>query len=344
MIAQLQQQVQQQQHDLQAAQAQHHAAQAQAAAMYQQMQQTQQIAYQLAANQANAAHPPPPPPPPRNPVTEAILRVPAQQFDGRRTRYTRVWVADLERRFGVMQPAPTDAEKVAYAATHLVQGAKTWYLRQEHLLVTWADFTAALMRKYQPLNQQDHAVDQLQALRHTRTVAAYCSTFNDLVMELPAIDDMILARMFVNGLQPRLRALVKAQAANMSLEQVQTLADQLEETYLEERAINRGMHINNSVRRPLPHQQARHQPTTVNHREGPAPMELGARQLYRQHRLAPTNRRFVRPTTNTQRVLSTAPTCAHCRRPGHTADQCRARNARPPAHPPFQGNGQRRRH
>lgn len=334
-VAQLQHQVQQQQQQLQTAHAQH-------AALHQQMQQVQQVAYQLAAQQANAANPPPAA---RNQAAEALLRIPAEQFDGRRAnKHLRAWIADLEMRFSVMQPAPSDADKLAYASALLTRGAKDWFLRRQHLLLTWMDFTDALTLKYQPLNQEDHAVDKLQNLKHTSSVAAYCSTFNDLVMELPAIHDKVLTRMYVNGLQPRLRALVKSQCANMNLEEVQCLADQLEEAYLEERHLNRGIHANSSVRPPLPRHLQRYRPHPVHHREGPAPMELGARQLYRQPRLAPSNRRFARVNDNTRRVLGTAPTCPHCRRPGHTADQCPARNARPPGRPPYQGNGQRRRH
>jgi uncharacterized protein YhaN len=319
------------------------AAEANTNALY---QHVQQVAHQLAATQAvqaAAAQAAAAPPQQRNQIAEALLRIPAQQFDGKRgsSKHLSDWIADLDRRFSVMQPAPTDTQKVTYAAALLVQKAKAWYNKQAHLLLTWPDFTAALERRYQPLNQQEHAVDRLQNLKQSGSVSAYCGTFNDLVMEVPGIPDRVLCRMFVNGLKQRIRAMVKTQSNGMNLEDVQTLADQLEEVELEERELNKGIHANNSVRPPLPRNQPQYNPN-MRQREGPAPMELGARQLHRQHRLAPTNRRFVRVTDNTRRVLSTAPTCTHCRRTGHTFDRCPARGARPPARP-YQGNGQRRR-
>jgi hypothetical protein len=155
-VAQLQQQLQAAQAQAQAAQAQAQAAQAQNAALYQSMQQAQQVAYQLAVNQAQAAAPAPPPQ--RNQAAEALLRLPGQQFEGKRGsgKFLRGWLADMETRYSVMQPAPTDGEKIAYAAALLRGTAKTWYLQQGHLLPTWADFTAALERKYKPLNQEEH--------------------------------------------------------------------------------------------------------------------------------------------------------------------------------------------
>jgi hypothetical protein len=330
-MAQLQQQVQ-------AMQADRAAMQAERAAMQQNLQQAQHLAY--AAIQANQAAPAPPPQ--RSPITEALLRLPAQQFNGERgsSRYLREWVADLEQRFSVMRPAPTDGEKIAYAAGLLVLKARVWYQTQRHLLLTWPDFTAALVRHYAPLNQQDHAVDRLQTLKQTSSVGAYAATFNDLVIQLPGIPDHILTRLFVNGLKPRIRGMVKAQSAGLNLEELQALADQLEDVHLEEQQLNRHFNANNSVRPPMPRH---HNPNALQQREGPAPMELGARQLHRQHRLAPPSRRFVRVTPNTRRVLSSTPFCPHCRRPGHSVDQCPARSARPAARPPYQGNGQRRR-
>jgi hypothetical protein len=188
-------------------------------------------------------------------------------------------------------------------------------------------------------------VDRLTTLKQTGSIAAYCATFNDLVMEIPGIPDRVLIRMYINGLKPRVRTMVKGQSAGLNLDEVQTLADQLEEIELEERDINKRIHVNNSVRPPLTRDQHRHQHNGQQRRERPAPMELGARQLRTPYRLAPNNNRsFARVGNNTQRVLSTAPVCPHCRRPGHTVDRCPARNARAPARPPFQGNGQRRRH
>jgi hypothetical protein len=320
------------------------AAQNQNAVLHQHYQQAQHVAFQLAANQANQPNQAAAPQP-RNQAAEAVLRIPAQQFDGKRnnSKYLREWVADLERRFRVMQPAPTDQEKITYAAALLVQNAKTWYMQHEHLLLTWVDFTDALQRRFQPLNRGDHAVDRLQTLKQTGSVSSYCSTFNDLVMELPGIPALVLTRMFVNGLKPGIRRLVKAQMAGQTLVDVQALADQLEGIEHEERGLANSLNANRGVRAPMGHNPPRHHPITMPHRDGPAPMELGARQLHRQPRLAPVNRRFARLSPNTKRVLQTASYCTYCRHTGHTVDQCHARPQRPPARSPDQGNGQRRR-
>jgi hypothetical protein len=320
------------------------ALQAQNAVLNQHYQQAQQVAYQLATNQTNQAHQAAAPQQ-RNQAAEAVLRIPAQQFDGKRSssKFLREWLADLQSRFRVMQPAPTDQEKITYAAALLVQSAKSWYMQHEHLLLTWVDFTDALQRRFQPLNRQDHAVDRLQTLKQTGAVSTYSSTFNDLVMELPAIPAAVLTRMFVNGLKPGIRRLVKAQMAGQTLVDVQALADQLEGIEHEERGLENSFNVSRSVRAPLGYNKPRHQPIAMQHRDGPAPMELGAKQLHRQPRLAPVTRSFARLSPNTKRVLQTASFCSYCRRTGHSVDQCHARPQRPPARTPDQGNGQRRR-
>lgn len=274
------------------------------AALTQQMQQMQQYVMQHFVNQQQGGHGP------EHPITRAMLRTPPPQFAGRLGDRREVdnWLFDMQTRFNAMHPAPSDADRVAYAVQHMVGPAKTWYRTHQQVLLTWNDFETAFRREYEEHNRESHATNSLLNIKQCNSkggrVAAYTVDFNRLVLELPGIPNHILRNIYVEGLNPSIRRLVKAQQGVLDLAGAQAAADDMEEIERDEHILLRGLYRNSTVHPDLP------RPRNNGNSRGPTPMDLGVmgmhrRAAYLQPRLLPqrANRQMARLSMGSRNIM-----------------------------------------
>lgn len=326
------------------------------AALTQQMQQMQQYMMQHFANQQQAGHGP------EHPITRAMLRTPPRQFEGRLADRREVdnWVFDMLTRFNAMHPAPADADRIAYAVQHMAGAAKTWYRTHQQVLLTWNDFETAFRREYEEHNKESHATHSLLNIKQKDSrggrVAAYTDDFNRLVLELPGIPNNILRNIYIDGLNPSIRRLVKAQQGALDLAGAQAAADDMEDIERDEDTMLRALYRNSTVCPDLP------RPRSNGSSRGPTPMDLGVmgmqrRTAYLQPRLVPqrTNRqmaRFGAGSRNIMQAVIAGPYSSSSRDSGSSRSSGQARwddrhqgtgPQRAAGRFSPQGNGQRRR-
>lgn len=350
--AALQEQLQAQQEANAALQQQFVALQEHNAAINLQMQQMQHWMMQHLANQQQPAHAP------EHPITRALLRAPARQFAGhlKDRREVDNWLFDMHMRFRAMQPPPGDDDRITYAVQHLAGTAKTWYRTHSNVLVTWDMFEEAFRREYEEHNKESHATTRLIHIKQLGRVQQYSDTFNKLVLQLPPIPNSILRDIYIDGLQPSIRRMLKATQDHLTLADAQVRADNLDHIDLREDAMLRELYKNSTVRPELPRPRSNGYGSTT-----PIPMDLGAMRLQRRGmyvppRLTPQwhNRHVARLSTGSRTIMQAANAGPYKNnRPAgnqHNAGQARWGERRDGANPqgaaarfPPQGNGQRRR-
>jgi Ty3 transposon capsid-like protein len=348
----LQQQLEAQQEANAALQQQFAALQEHNAALNQQMQQMQHFMMQHLANQQQQAHPP------EHPITRALLRTPARQFSGHDGDRKDVdnWLFDMHQRFRAMRPVPDDDDKITYAVQHLAGPAKTWYRTHSQLLLTWDVFEEAFRDHYELHNKDGNAAIRLKSIKQTGRLSQYTTDFNNLVLLLPGIPNSVLRDIYIDGLNPSIRRVVKATQEGLDLAGAQAKAARLDDVDNQEAAILRQLHRNSTVRPELPRQRGNGSSSS-----GPTPMDLGAMRLRRHGmyvppRLTPQwhNRHTARLSTGSRAIMQavTAGPYSSNRPSGNHQGSGQARwgERRQGANPqgaaarfPQSGNGQRRR-
>jgi hypothetical protein len=349
----LQEQLQAQQEANAALQQQFAALQEHNAAVNLQMQQMQHYMMQHFANQQQPAHAP------EHPITRALLRTPPRQFAGHHSDRREVdnWLYDMHMRFDAMHPPPGDHDKIIYAVQHLAGSAKTWYRTHSNVLLTWDVFEDAFRREHELHNKDSHATKCLISIRQKGRVSQYTTDFNKIVLELPGIPNSILRDIYIEGLTPNIRRVVRATQDALDLAGAQARADRLDTIDTEEDALLRQLYRNSTVRPDLPRQRN----TGASSSNGPTAMDLGAMRLrrqgmYVQPRLAPqwypkNVARLSAGSRTIMQAVSAGPYRGN--RPSGNrqgSGQARGGERRQGANPqgaaarfPPQGNGQRRR-
>ena len=183
----------------------------------------------------------------------------------------------------------------------------------------------------------------------------YTTAFNNIVLELPGIPNPILRDIYIEGLRPSIRRVVRATQDVLDLAGAQAQADRLDGIDRQEDETLRDLYRNSTVRPELP----RHRSNGNGHgsNSAPVPMDLSAMQLRRHAmqvppRFAPQYHRNVARLSSGSRTIMQAVNAYGNNRPAgnHRQGQARWGERRQGANPhgaaarfPPQGNGQRRR-
>jgi hypothetical protein len=220
-------------------------------------------------------------------------------------------------------------------------------------------FEDAFRREHELHNKDSHATKRLISIRQKGRVSQYTTDFNKIVLELPGIPNSILRDIYIEGLTPSIRRVVKATQDALDLAGAQARADRLDTIDTDEDALLRQLYRNSTVRPELP--RPRGNGYNGSSSSGPTPMDLGAmrmrrRGMYVPPRLTPQwhNRHTARLSTGSRAIMQAVTAGPYSsNRPsgsGQGSGQARWGDRRQGANPqaaaarfPSQGNGQRRR-
>lgn len=112
---------------------------------------------------------------------------------------------------------------VTFAAAYLKDAALSWWLQVEReakagrapTLNTWELFKTAFVKRFTPISAEVERISQ------KTSVYEYASAFNNLMLELPRMDEADRIHKFIYGLKPEVRIHVK-------LKQPRTVAEAVE--------------------------------------------------------------------------------------------------------------------
>jgi IS1 family transposase len=240
-------------------------------------------------------------------------------FSGEDKERLRVldWTRAVTQYFRAVGTA--EDKRVMYAACLLRGPALRWFhdIPNEHLPVTWEDFTQRLIAYFIPAGTEVTARSQLVRLYQRTSVAEYTDRFRAIAANVPTMTDAEKRNTYTTGLKSEVRKQV-AFANPSTFEETVAIASRIDDILFQEGR--------RDVRRLLP--RADGASTSAAAANGPAPMDLSV------------IRRNPAPNTDGPRLsdrererLRSIDACFRCRQPGHMSSQCPLR---------AQGNGQRR--
>ncbi|XP_021618816.1 uncharacterized protein LOC110619611 [Manihot esculenta] len=119
------------------------------------------------------------------------------------------WICRAEQFFQFHQTP--DEDQVEIASFHMVGDAQLWYqlLKQENLVITWADFKEGFFSRYGPNQLIDYFGEFLKLQQHG-TVQTYQSQFEKLLAKVEHLSQARQVGCFVSGLIPSIRIDVQA--------------------------------------------------------------------------------------------------------------------------------------
>ncbi|XP_031494887.1 uncharacterized protein LOC116260570 [Nymphaea colorata] len=128
-------------------------------------------------------------------------------FNGKNTRD---WLYEVERYFQCLGVPPE--HQLTYAMLLLEGPALQWYryITHKNPNITWADFRAAMMRRFEDSWFADFNV-QLKSLTQTGSVIDYQDQFESLACLVTGWDDEALVGAFIGRLQPEIQLSVLGQ-------------------------------------------------------------------------------------------------------------------------------------
>ena len=237
------------------------------------------------------------------------------------------------RQRSVTQP-PCDTQWVVHAAALLDKGAQLWYeqlVRHVHRLGSeglpdWDTFCKEMKTRWEPINSNLAAREDLSELRQRGSVAAYCDLFSQMYLRVDNMTDPEAISLFSRGLKEKVRVEVG----------MKTPATLLEAMEIAERYDSLTWSVTSS--RDYMHRRNGFQQSSGRYDQA-VPMEIGVANVHRGPQRDPPHG----PTSGSRTPL----VCYNCGEPGRISRECRAprrQNYRMPSsqqqqgrHP--QGNG-----
>lgn len=210
-----------------------------------------------------------------------------------------------------------ESQKLLFATSMLEGIAKTWWRFQleqaekgyHQIITTWDEFVEELKGRFQIVNSVQNARDKLANLKQTGGVRGYVAQFQNLVMQIPDINEGEQLDKFVRGLRTKTRIEVRLRRP-MKLDEAIVIAE-CYDSLLNEVTPGYNRPQGN---RPQPVARA---PFHQGARDGPAPMEI---DVIRRIPLTPAERER----------LSRIGACFYCRQVGHMINTCPNRNGNRP--------------
>ena len=218
-----------------------------------------------------------------------------------------------------------DIDCLTIATAYLVGAARDWWRSLEQQPghpTTWADFSLALKKTFQPVNPRETARNRLARLRHVSTVPKFAAALRNAAFNIPNITDEEMKDKFTRGLKKEVQMEV-AQRDPKSFEEAVQIAERYESViYSVKRTTNEETYS-----------RSNHATTTSasfrnGGSSGPTDMQLGAANAVSRsrNRNSPQRNQFRprRPklTPELKQQLVDEGKCFFCREPGHFALNC----------------------
>ena len=141
------------------------------------------------------------------------------------------WLFMLEQYFTVTRVA-VEEQRVAYAATLLRDTAADWWRglnisavsRGLPAVANWADFKSKITAHFQPIHEEDFARQLVRSLKQQKTVREYTTRFQEIILQIPTMDERSKVDCFIAGLKQDVRRWVKLQDPR-ALEEAMSVAE-----------------------------------------------------------------------------------------------------------------------
>lgn len=254
-----------------------------------------------------ASHVPTPQPPvsPPQPTPTPLVKPPKPEpFRG--GRKIASWLFTLEQYFAVVH-IEADLPRMQFAAALLRDAAADWWrgfciaveAGTHSPISSWLEFKLRITQHFQPIHEEDFARQQIRTIKQTGSVREYVVKFQNLILQIPTMDERSKVDAFTVGLKVDARRWVKLQDPR-TLEQAMTVAERYQTMLMQDRA---AMKTYGQLSRGIV--------------DTASPMELGVISKPRQYRDA--DRKL--PADGGRR--NTVPTCWNCGEPGHLRRDCK---------------------
>jgi Retrotransposon gag protein len=184
-------------------------------------------------------------------------------FHGRPGESVEDWIFALEQYFSVVPIRP--GRQILFAASYLQGSAATWWRQRFELntpssAITWDVFTAGLRAQFRPINAAKLARDRLATIRQVTSVADYVARFQNIMLDLPNMDEEDRIDRFLRGLKSHVQESVALQQPT-SILKAYALANTVDSIRYQQRLSNTQVRPNNvnrtNVYRPTPARSSR---------------------------------------------------------------------------------------
>ena len=148
------------------------------------------------------------------------------QFEGKRDSLTvETWLYQVEVYLNLLQVASPNVQidegtRVCFATTLLKGNAANWWfmlVQAGQAPGQWENFETALRNEFVPQDSERRNRDKLRNLRQTASVAGYLTTFRNLVIGIPGMNEAEKLDRFCTGLKNEVKIeVLKANPADLN--------------------------------------------------------------------------------------------------------------------------------
>jgi Ty3 transposon capsid-like protein/Zinc knuckle len=267
-------------------------------------------------------------------TTSLLKPLKPQKFKGGRGVTT--WLFQLEQYFLVLG-TQLDTQKIAFAGSMLEESAASWWMAM-HIAAqngmgllphTWEHFKQCIKQRFQPIEESEMARQRLRKLTHTGSIRRYILEFNELVLQIPSMDEGTKMDNFIFGLKPDVRRWIRQQRPHTLLDAI-TLAEEFDIATQQDLAADRALAKKGA--KFFQKGTNRHQ-----YDDGHVPMEIGS-ALVSPHPNSKVKKPCQASSSTTTSTGSTKvtrqrpgfiPICYKCGNPGHMKMDCPTAKSKP---------------